>query len=102
MIATGATTPKGTYQITAVFTETVAGQSAAYVLLPLLLLPLYGARKKLRRNALWTLAWLALLAGATAFTLTGCGGGGGGSTGTTTPPPTQQVTSSGVVTLTVQ
>lgn len=100
-IATGVTTPEGTYQITTVFTETVAEQSAAYVLLPFLLLPLCGARKKLRRNALWTLAWLTLLAGATAFTLTGCGGGGGASNATT-PPPTQQVTSSGVVALTIK
>jgi hypothetical protein len=101
-IATGANTPKGTYQVTTVFNETVAGQSAAYVLLPFLLLPLYGVRKKLSRNALWTLAWLTLLAGATAFTLSGCGGGGGGSSSTPPPAPTQQVTSSGVVTLTIQ
>jgi hypothetical protein len=101
VIATGATTPKGTYQVTTVFNETVAGQSAAYVLLPFLIIPLCGARKKLRRNALWTLAWLTILAGATAFTLTGCGGGGGSSS-TPPPAPTPHVTSSGIVTLTIQ
>jgi hypothetical protein len=100
-ISTGATTPKGTWQVTAVFSETVPGQSSAYVLVPfLLLIPLYRGRKKLRRNALWTMAWLTLLAGTTAFVLTGCGGGGG--TSTPPPPPTQQVTSSGVVTLIIQ
>jgi len=100
-ISTGAATPKGTYQVTAVFNETVPAQSGAWVLLPFfLLVPLYRGRKKLRRNVLWSLAWLTLLAGAAVFTVTGCGGGGS----TSTPPPqtTQQVSTSGVVTLTVQ
>lgn len=95
-ITTSSSTPKGTYQITVVFTETLPG-AAAWVL-PTLLLPL--ARVKRRRRLGGIL--LVLIAGlAVAAACTGCGGGGGG--GATTPPPsTHQVTSSATVTLTVQ
>jgi len=39
-ITTSSTTPKGTYQITVVFTETVSGAATSWILLPILLLPL--------------------------------------------------------------
>jgi len=99
-IATVATTPRGTYQITTVFTETVSGQSAAYVLLPFLLIPLCRTRKRISRKAVITLSWIVILAGAATFSMSGCGGGP--STTTPSTPPGQQVTSSGVVTLTLQ
>ncbi|MGP8261191.1 MAG: chitobiase/beta-hexosaminidase C-terminal domain-containing protein [Acidobacteriaceae bacterium] len=98
-IATSSTTPKGTYQITVVFTETVT--SAAF-LLPILLLPLGLMRKKLAARGIWLTACLGLVLLATAALSIGCGGGGGGGSGSTSPPSTQQVTSSGAVNLTIQ
>jgi hypothetical protein len=98
-IATSSTTPKGTYQITVVFTETVT--SAAF-LLPILLLPLGFMRRKLAARGIWLTACLGLVLLATAALSIGCGGGGGGGSSSTTPPATQQVTSSGAVSLTIQ
>jgi hypothetical protein len=100
-ITTTSATPKGTYQITVVFTETVSGAASGYILLPILLLPLVFLRRKLAARGVWvtTCLGLVLLAGA-AFTV-GCGGSSGGSS-TTPPPQTHQVTSSGSVSITVQ
>jgi hypothetical protein len=99
-ITTSAITPKGTYQITTVFTESLSGGSAGYVLLPFLLIPIYQIRKKSRGKVLLCLALLSILAGSTLFTLTGCGS----NTRAPSQPtqPTQQVTSSALVTLTIQ
>jgi N-acetylneuraminic acid mutarotase len=99
-ITTSSTTPKGTYQITVVFTETVSGAATSWILLPFLLLPLVFLRRRMATRGYWVTACLGLaLIGAAAFT-SGCGGG---SSSTTPPPPqTHQVTSSGVVSLTVQ
>jgi hypothetical protein len=102
-ITTTAATPKGTYQITIVFTETVAGAATGWILLPFLLLPLVFLRRKLAARGVWVSACLGVvLLAAAAVACTGCGGGsnGGGSGGGT--PQTHQVVSSGVVTLTVQ
>jgi FG-GAP-like repeat/Bacterial Ig-like domain (group 3)/Chitobiase/beta-hexosaminidase C-terminal domain len=94
-ITTTASTPPGTYQITAVFTETLPGSASALAFAPFLLLPLTISRKKRRREHVLVAAFvLALL----AFVASGCGGGSGGG-GT---PPTHQVTISSVVTLNVQ
>jgi hypothetical protein len=98
-IATSSTTPKGTYQITVVFTETVT--SAAF-LLPILLLPLGFMRRKLTARGIWFTACLGLVLLATSTLCIGCGSGGGGGSGSSTPPATQQVTSSGSVSLTIQ
>jgi sugar lactone lactonase YvrE len=97
-VATSSTTPPGTYQVILVFTETVSGTATASILLPILLLPLVFLRRKLALRGIWVNAcvWL-VLTGALAFS-TACGGGSGSSA----PPQTHQVTSSGVVSLTVQ
>jgi hypothetical protein len=97
-ITTTSATPKGTYQITVVFTETVSGAATGWILLPILLLPLIYMRKKLEARGAWVTACLGLvlLAGA-AFSVIGCGGGGGSSS-----PQTHQVVSSGSVSLTIQ
>jgi hypothetical protein len=89
-IATSATTPAGTYQITVVFTLTEPGSGTAFILLPILLLPLVFLRRKLAARGVWVTACLGLvlLAGA-AVTFVGCAG------------PTHKVTTSGVVSLTV-
>jgi hypothetical protein len=98
-IATSATTPAGTYVITVVFAETLPGASSAWLLFPLLLLPLAAARRRWRAAGFGLMASLVLLLMVVA-TMGGCGGG---SSSTSTPPPqTHQVTSSGAVTLTVQ
>jgi hypothetical protein len=99
-ITTSSTTPKGTYQITVVFTETVSGAATSWILLPILLLPLVLLRRKLAARGVWIAACLVLaLLAATACTA-GCGGGG--STTYTPPPPTHQVISSGSVGITIQ
>jgi hypothetical protein len=96
IITTASSTPKGTYQITVVFKETLPG-TAAWVL-PILLLPLAGIKRRRRLRGIL----LVIIAGlAIAVASTGCGGGGGGG-GTIPPPSTHQATSSGTVSLTVQ
>jgi sugar lactone lactonase YvrE len=99
-ITTSSTTPKGTYQITVVFTETVSGAAASWILLPILLLPLVFLRRKLAARGVWVTAslGLVLLAGA-AVACAGCGGGG---SSTPPPPQTHQAVSSGAVSITVQ
>ena len=92
-ITTTAATPKGTYQVTVVFYETVAGALASWIPLPIFLLPLMFLRKKLTARGLWVNACFGLiLLAATAAAFAGCGGA----------PQTHQVVSSGVVSLTVQ
>jgi hypothetical protein len=93
-ILTAASTAPGTYQITAVFTESLPGSAPALAFAPILLISLTLFRKGRRRG--FVLAGVFLLA-VVAFGACGCGGGRGG-----TPPPTHQVTSSGIVTLTIQ
>ena len=94
-ITTAATTPKGTYLITVVFTETLPGANAALAFLLLLPWAFRGRRKKKR---LWIIGSMALVVAAV-----GVGGGCGGGGGSGTPPPqTHQVTSSGTVTLIVK
>jgi hypothetical protein len=97
-IATSATTPPGTYQITTVFTETEPAAASALAMLPVVLLPFLFVRKKAER-AWRPLLTVAILLVATV-SLASCGGKSASS-----PPssnPTQQVRSSGVVTLTVE
>jgi hypothetical protein len=95
-IATTASTPKGTYQIVVVFTETVAGASiaTAFVLLPILLMPIAFARTRLASRGVLLTACIGLLLLTSAAFVTGCGG--------STASQTHQVTSSAAVTLTVQ
>jgi N-acetylneuraminic acid mutarotase len=102
-ITTSASTPKGTYQIIVVFTETVTSSSTAWILLPILLLPLYFARKRLTRRGAWLSACVVLVLLTATATIAGCGGGGSSTNNQQPPPPqTYQVVSSGTVTLTVQ
>jgi hypothetical protein len=101
-ITTTSTTPKGTYQITVVFTETVSGAATSWILLPILLLPLVFLRRKLAARGAWVTACLGLAFLAAVAYSTGCGGGGGGTTNNTPPPPTHQVISSGSVGITIQ
>jgi len=101
-ITTSASTPKGTYQIIVVFTETVTESSNAWILLPILLLPLYFARKRLTRRGAWLTACVGLVVLTASATIIGCGGGGSSTNNQPPPPQTYQVVSSGTVTLTVQ
>jgi hypothetical protein len=98
-ITTSSTTPKGTYQITVVFTETVSGAATSWILLPILLLPLVFLRRKLAARGVWMTASLGLVLLAAAAYTVGCGGGG---SSTTPPPQTHSVTSSGSVSITIQ
>jgi N-acetylneuraminic acid mutarotase len=101
-ITTSSTTPKGTYQITVVFSETVTGAATSWILLPILLLPLVYLRRKLAARGAWITASLGcVLLAAAAYTV-GCGGGGSASTYTPPVNPTHQVISSGSVSITIQ
>ena len=95
-IATSSTTPKGTYQIIVVFTETVT--SSAF-LLPILLLPLGFLRRKSTGRGIWLTACLGLVYWLQWHSVSAAGHNPPGST---TPPATQQVTSSSAVSLTIQ
>jgi hypothetical protein len=96
-IATTSSTPTGNYQVTVVFSETVAGAASSFVFLPIVLLPFLRNRRKWTAGRVLFSACLgALLLVASASV--GCSGGGG------TGPinKTHQVTTSGVVTLKVR
>ena len=93
-ITTSSTTPKGTFQVTVVFTETVSGAATAGILLPILLLPLLFMRRKLAARGVWLTACLGLVLVTAAALSIGCSGGG-------FPNPVQ-MTSSGTVNITVQ
>lgn len=97
-ITTSPTTPSGTYQITAVFTETLPGAVTGLVLLPILLSPIVFVRRKLTWRQTRCRVYLALLLLAAASGITACGGSGS----TSTPPTTHLVTSSAVLTLTIR
>ena len=102
-ITTTAATPAGTYLITVVFTESVLGPTVGWILLPILLLPLYFLRRKLAARGAWVPACLGLVLLAGLALTTGCGGGSGRGLCTgSCPAQTHQVTSSGTVTMIVQ
>ena len=96
-INTTAATPAGTYSITAVFAETLPGAAAGLILLPFLLFPFAGTKKRKRVG----MVLVALLVLAVAVVVAGGGCGGGGSGSGYTPPSTHTATSSGTVTLVV-
>jgi predicted outer membrane repeat protein len=99
IVNTTASTPSGTYVITAVFTETLSGTASGLILLPFLLVPFAGAKR--RRKAGMMLAGLVVLGLAAVIASGGCGGGGSGSGYTPPTPTTYTATSSGTVTLVV-
>jgi streptogramin lyase len=92
VITTSASTPKGTYPVTVVFTETVT-ISAAMIAAPFLLSLLIGFGRRPKARALWICLGLVLL--AATFLATGCGGHA-------STPNSESVSSSKAVTLTVQ
>jgi len=96
-VNTTASTPAGTYVVTAVFTETLPGAASSIILLPLFLVPFAGKRKRKKAGVLL----LALVGLAIAVSAAGIGCGGGGGSSVTITPTTHIVTSSGTVTLVV-
>ena len=90
-VTTSSTTPAGTYTIVVVFTESVPGSApaGALIFLPVLLLPLFFARRRWDRQRVWMIAGLGLLL-AIAGVANACGGG-----------PRHTVTAATSVTLTV-
>jgi hypothetical protein len=96
-ITTSATTPKGTYPITVAFTETLPGAAAAFLVFPILLIPLVLLRKRMTARNTW-LAVCAVLLLFVATVTTGCGTGKSPSP----QPQTHTVTTSAAVTLVVQ
>ena len=100
-IATASTTPAGTYQITVVFTETLPASAAAFALFPILLLPLSSRRRRKSARTLVVKAGTLAILAAGALLASGCGTTVGG-TSTSTQTQNGAVTSSAVVTLTVQ
>jgi hypothetical protein len=101
-MTTSKDTPAGTYEITVVFTETLAG-TAAGLSVPLLLLPLAIRRKKPRVARAMVAGSVSLMVVAVALFVNGCGGGASMSSGTGGgTSPTHQSTSSGTVSLIVK
>ena len=94
-ITTSSTTPKGTYAIVIVFTETVT--SGAF-LLPILLLPLAFLRRKLAARRVWLTACLGLVLMSTVVLITSCASSGASGSVIIQQP----VTTSSPVTLTIQ
>jgi hypothetical protein len=97
-ITTSSSTPKGTYQVTVVFSEILPGSASAFVILPFLLLPLLFIRRKMAGRGAWFTACIGLILLAGAAAAVGCGG----SSSSTVTNPTHQISSSGTVSLTVQ
>jgi hypothetical protein len=96
-IATTSATPAGTYQITVVFTETLPGTAAGWIFLPIFLLPIVFARRRLDAKHLWFTICLGV-----AITVTTLATGCGGSSGSNGTPQTHEVTTAGTISLTVQ
>ena len=96
-IATTSATPAGTYQITVVFTETLPDTAAGWIFLPIFLLPIVFARRRLDAKHMWFTICLGVAIAVTTLA-TGCGGSGA-SSGT---PQTHEVTTAGTISLTVQ
>jgi len=90
-IATAASTPKGTYQVVVVFTETLPGAPITTAFLLLMPVMFLRKRRSYRGVVVAVCFGLMLLAGATF--MTGCG--------SSPTSQTHQVTSSAAVTLTV-
>jgi hypothetical protein len=101
-ITTASSTPKGTYQITMVFSETLPGVAPALIVFPILLLPILFARRRMAKGGVWLVVCLAIALAAASSMASGCGGGVGSSSSPPISNPTYQATSSGVVSLTVQ
>ena len=98
-ITTSSTTLPGTYSITVVFSETLAGIAAAF-LAPFLLLMPWGRRKRKWHQQWIAITMLGLLSlGVGGLLFTGCGGGSGGSGSGSV---THQATNSSTITLIVQ
>ena len=97
-IATSSTTPSGTYQIVAVFTETFPGVATAWLFFmpTLIFFAGFGKRGRTRRIAL---VLIVIGASAVVGTTAGCGGG---KTSPVISPQAHQVSSSGLVTLNLQ
>jgi hypothetical protein len=96
-ITTSSTTPAGIYQITVVFTETLPGVASAFVLLPILLLPIMIGTRRWQAKQLWFVVCLVVMTTVAASTV-GCSGPS--NTGST--QSSHQVTTAGAVTLKVQ
>lgn len=106
-ITTSPSTPAGTYTITVIFTQTVAGAASGWILMPVLLLPLVFVWRSMTTRGVWITRCLMLVLMAATVLGSGCGGGGGnsggsGGVGGGGGTQTHQVTNSGVLTLTVQ
>lgn len=93
-ISTSSTTPKGTYQITVVFAETVPASTAIGAILPILLFPLLFFRKKRAARSISLTACLGLALLACAAVGLGCS--------SSSAPTNQTVTSSGAVMMQIQ
>lgn len=102
-ISTSSNTAKGTYQVTCVFTETEPGAAAGF-LWRVLLIPAWFIKRRNGKRRINFFAYVPLVLVLAAVCAIGCGGGSGGGSAPVPPQPspTHQVTSSGVVSLTIQ
>ena len=78
-ITTSTSTPKGIYQVTVTFAETLPGAANADIPLPFLLLPLLLLRRRQVARQIWPSVCLAMVLMFGLTLCIGCGGGAGGS-----------------------
>jgi len=99
-ITTRPTSPVGIYNVTVVFTETVAGTSAFFTLLPFLLVARCWQRKKAIRNKVWSAVLVVVFIETAILATTGCGAGS--PVRTFTIQPQQEETISNIVSLIIR
>jgi len=102
LIATSVKTPPGTYQITVVFTGDQPGLAVAVLLLPLLLVSITLGRRRTGARGALPRGLLASVLLGTALLSSGCSGGTKFGSGFSKWSQIHRVTTSGVVSLTVQ
>jgi hypothetical protein len=94
-VTTASFTLPGTYAVTTVFSESLPGATPAWIVYPILLLPILFARRRMAARGIWISVCLAVALGAAMSLASGCGGSGSSNN-------THEATSSGVFYLTVQ
>lgn len=100
-VSTSSSTPAGTYQITVVFSEMLPEAASAFLILPILWLPIARIRRRwTAKGVVWTLS-LGVVVLVCAAAWSGCGGGTA-LPATPSSNPSHQATSSGVVSLTIK
>ena len=101
-IQTATASPPGTYQVTVVFHETLTAPAVQGIAFPLFALPFALRRRRSRKERLTMVLSIALGLVFAVIFVAGCGKSASTPQGISAASPSQQVTTSGLVTLTIQ